>query len=107
MGGMDDNSRSPGCLWPTLAFVGTLALGLVVTVLVVRSMREVPHPTEAYEGFGDAAVALLRLLFGAGLSILIALFTGIFVAVRVGRKVEAEQREPRVADERGGQSGSS
>src|SRR5581483_5588079 len=51
-----------------LAFAVTLAAGLVVTVLVVRAIPpEVPHPTEASGGFGDAMLALIRVYIGAGL----------------------------------------
>jgi flagellar biosynthesis protein FliR len=80
-----------GCLVPTVAFFGSLAFGLVVTVLVVRAIPpEVPHPTEAYEGFGDAVTTLFNLIIGAALSILAALFTAIFVAVRGYAKMESK-----------------
>jgi hypothetical protein len=92
-----DPGRQPplvGCLWPTVAFLGSLAFGLMVTVLVVRAIPpEAPHPTEAYEGFGDAVTALFGLFIGAVLSILVALFTAIFVAVHANAKMEPEQRE--------------
>jgi hypothetical protein len=100
---MDDKRQLPGpnwqpiafgCLWPVLAFLGTLVLGLVVTVLVVRSIPpEVPHPTEAYEGFGDAVTAAIHLFIGTLLSFLIALIVACFVAVRFSVEVKAEQRE--------------
>jgi hypothetical protein len=61
-----------------LAFVGTLATGVLVTVLIVRAIPpEVPHPTEAHEGFGDAMMALVRFCFGAGLSFLVACIVGL------------------------------
>jgi hypothetical protein len=62
-----------------------------MTVLVVRAIPpEVPHPTEAYEGFGDAVTSLTYLFFGVVLSILVALFTGIFVAVHGYAKMESK-----------------
>jgi hypothetical protein len=60
-----------------LAFAGTLAAGLAVTVLIVRAIPPaVPNPTEAYEGFGDAMMAQFRFCMGAGLSLLVACITG-------------------------------
>ena len=72
-----------------LAFAGTLAAGVVVTVLIVRAIPpEVPHPTEAYEGFGDGMMALVRFCLGAGLSLIVAcvvgVVTGSWVAARLG-----------------------
>jgi hypothetical protein len=82
--------------------VGTSALGLLVTVVVVRSVPpEVPHPTEAYEGFGDAVMAPFHMFVGVVVSILIALFTAILVAVRVSATVEAKQREQGASADRG------
>jgi hypothetical protein len=82
------------CLWPTLAFFGTLAVGLAATIFLVRFLPpDVPQPTEAYEGYANGVTALFQLFFGAVLSILIALFTAIVVAVRAYAKVEPTQRE--------------
>ena len=61
-----------------LAFVATLAVGVVVTVVIVRVMpRQVPNPTEAYEGIGDALMAEAVLSLGAGLSFVAACIVGV------------------------------
>jgi hypothetical protein len=87
--------RTASCLWPVLAFLGSLALGLALTVVVIRSIPpEVPNPTEAYEGFGDAVMAMVLLVFGAVVSILVALVVAIIVAVRVNGKVGPTQDDP-------------
>jgi hypothetical protein len=77
-----------GCLWPTvaglLAFLGSLVLGLVVTVLAIRPIPpEHPNPTEAYEGFGDYLQAKFWFEMGAGLSFVVAVLIGLMVAAWV------------------------
>jgi hypothetical protein len=74
-----------GCFWPAIAglsgFLGSLVHGLALTVLVVRSIPpEVPNPTEAYEGFGDAMMRMIWLHLGSGASFLLALMIGLAVA---------------------------
>lgn len=70
-----------------LAFAGTLAAGLAVTLLIVRAIPpEVPHPTEAYEGFGDAMTALFRFYLGAVLSLLVASAAGLLAGNRVASR---------------------
>ena len=69
-----------------LAFALTLATGLAVTILILLAIPpQVPHPTEAYEGFGDAVTALLRLILGASVSILVALIAGISSGIWVAK----------------------
>jgi len=47
---------------------------LALTVVVVRSIPPlVPHPTEAYEGFGDALATECRLVAGGALSVMVSL----------------------------------
>lgn len=67
-----------------LAFVGSWVTGVVVTVLVIRQIPpEVPHPTEAYEGFGDAMRALVLFYLGAGMAFLVAVVVGVAVSTWV------------------------
>jgi hypothetical protein len=87
----DDSDTSH---WPviaaTLAFFGSLALGLALTILIVRLIpATVPNPTEAYEGFGDAIMAENYLLIGVGLS----LIGSISVAAAVGSLVARRKRQ--------------
>jgi len=67
-----------------VAFGATLAAGVLVTYWVVRAIPpEVPHPTEAYEGFGDAMTAASRFFLGAGASFVFAAVIGFVVAAWV------------------------
>jgi hypothetical protein len=84
---------SDGCLLSALAgvlaFLGSLAVGLVMTVIVVRSIPPtVPNPTEAYEGFGDYMMALFRFLFGALISFMVAVGVALVVAACVARRLD-------------------
>lgn len=76
-------SRRP-VLAGALAFLGSLGLGLALTVLVVRAIPpKVPNPTEAYEGFGDAVMASFELAVGAALSLVVSMIFAAAVAARV------------------------
>jgi len=77
-----------------LSFVGTLLVGLVVTILIIRAIPpDVPNPTEAYEGFGDAIKAMTYFGLGASLSLIIAGVVGMLV----GEWVASRQGEPVVS----------
>ena len=68
------------------AFAGSLVTGLVVTALIVRAIPpEVAHPTEAYEGFGDAIMAIFRFAVGAALSVCVAFVVGLLTGERVAK----------------------
>jgi uncharacterized membrane protein len=63
-----------------VACMGSLLVGLALTALVVWAIPPaVPHPTEAYEGIGDALMAQLCFGIGAALSLSMALVIGIVV----------------------------
>ena len=67
-----------------LAFAGSLLAGLVVTILIVRAIPpEMSHPTEAYEGFGDALLAMFRFVIGATLSVSVAIVVGLLTGGQV------------------------
>jgi ABC-type Fe3+ transport system permease subunit len=73
--------RPSAILRGALAFFVTLAVGLALTAFVIRSIPPtVPHPTETYEGFGDALIATLFLYAGAALSLLLAGLVSAWVA---------------------------
>jgi hypothetical protein len=85
--GTYSRSLLAGCVWPTLAFLGVLALGLAATILVVRAIPPtVPQPTEANEAFANGIDALMHFIAGAIGSFAAAFFIGILVAARVNRK---------------------
>lgn len=66
-----------------LAFAGTLVVGLALTILILCLIpRSVKHPTEAYEGIGDAIIAMLCLGFGAVISLCVALVVGLIAGER-------------------------
>jgi hypothetical protein len=70
-----------------LAFAGTLAAGVAVTILIERAIPpEVPNPTEVYEGFGDWMSAVLRIFIGAGLSLVVACIVGFVTAAWVASR---------------------
>jgi hypothetical protein len=81
-----------------LAFAGSLFAGLVVTLLVVLAIPpEVPHPTEAYEGIGDALMAMFYFGIGAMLSLCVAFSVGIAAGAHVAsqwRRGAAPNRFP-------------
>jgi hypothetical protein len=86
-------SSGAGCLWPViaglLAFLGSLVLGIALTVLVIRAIPpQVPNPTEAYEGFGDAMMAMLLFELGAGVSLMVAVLIGLAVAAWIWGRTE-------------------
>jgi hypothetical protein len=67
-----------------LAFVGSWLGCVVIVVLAIRQIPpDVPHPTEAYEGFGDAMRAVFLFYLGVGLSFLVAVVAGFVVATWV------------------------
>lgn len=73
-----------------VALAGTLVAGVAVTVLVVRMIPpDVPNPTEAYEGFGDALAALVRFYAGAVLSFVAACVVGVVTGDRVASRWSA------------------
>lgn len=74
------------------AFAGTLVAGIAVTVLIVRAIPpEVPNPTEAYEGIGDAMLAQFWFYLGGGVSLFVAcsvgVVTGSWVASRWSTRI--------------------
>jgi ABC-type Fe3+ transport system permease subunit len=83
----DAGSSLRSVLAGALAFLGSLFLGLALTFLVVRAISpEHPHPTEAYEGFGDAMMALFHFAFGAVLSLIASMIVAGIVAAHVARR---------------------
>jgi hypothetical protein len=72
--------------WPVLAgaltFLGSLGLGLVVTIIVVRSTPP-PYPAEVNEAYADAMARLCHVAFGAAISLLVAAIAAGIVAARV------------------------
>ncbi len=67
-----------------LAFFGSWIGGVVAVVLAIRQIPpDVPHPTEAYEGFGDAMRAVFLFYLGTGLSFLVATVVGMAISVWV------------------------
>jgi hypothetical protein len=70
------------------AFVGSWAAGLLATVVLVWAIApEVPNPTEAYEGFGDAVRTLFLFGVGAVLSLCAALVIGLMAGERVASRL--------------------
>lgn len=70
-----------------LAFAASLAAGLAATVLVISFIPPtVPHPTEAYEGVGDALMAQLYLAAGGGVSLLVASVVGMVAGDRAASR---------------------
>ena len=79
--------RRRAVLAGTLAFLPCMGLGLVLTVLIVCTIPpKVPNPTEAYEGFGDAMMAIFYLAVGAAISLLLSTSVAAAVAARVIRR---------------------
>ena len=69
-----------------LAFAGTLLAGLAVTIVIVRAIPpEAAHPTEAYEGFGDALMSLIRFVIGVTLSVSVAIVVGLLTGQSVAQ----------------------
>lgn len=76
----------------------SLAVGLVATVLIVRGIPpDVPNPTEAYEGFGDAARAMFLFWVGAALSECAAIVTELVVGAWVASRTPEARAEPAVS----------
>lgn len=64
-----------------LAFFASWAAGVAITILIVRAIPpEVPNPTEAYEGFGDAIMGVFRFYVGTLISFVVAVVTGLLVS---------------------------
>lgn len=81
-----------------LAFAGSLTVGLGITVLVIWAIPpEVPNPTEAYEGFGDAVRALGLFGLGVILSLCAAVGVGFVVGERVASLTVQRPTEPGAA----------
>jgi hypothetical protein len=63
-----------------LAFAGTALVGFGLTVLILLVIpKQVPHPTEAHEGIGDALIAMAVLVAGGAVSLCVAAVVGIAV----------------------------
>ena len=91
-----------------LAFVGSWLAGVVVVVLAIRQIPpDVPHPKEAYEGFGDALRVVFLFYLGVGLSFLVAVMVGVTVSVWLAyRGLCRTDAEPGAAADHGGIGGS-
>jgi hypothetical protein len=109
---MEDPGNTPGQpqfqpagrKWPALlgalTFLGSFAAGILLTILVIRAIPpKVAHPTEAYEGVGDAMMATYYLGIGAFLSFSVAFYLAIKIADLAGRPVaEVLMQKPRHRD---------
>jgi Na+/proline symporter len=92
--GAYNRSLLAGCVWPILAFLGSLALGLAATILIVRAISPtVPHPTEANEAFANGIEALMRFVFGAIVSFVAAFLIAAVVAARVNKEAEPNREQ--------------
>ncbi len=70
-----------------LAFASSLAAGLALTLVAVRLIPpEVPNPTEAYEGIGDALTAAFYFGIGAVASLCAAFVIGLVIGERVAAR---------------------
>lgn len=77
-----------------LGFLGSFVAGVVITVFIVWLIPpDVPHPTEAYEGFGDALRAMMIFGFGAVMSFIIAIPIGCQIGLRVSSRWENRLRQ--------------
>jgi len=65
-------------IYSSLVFLVSLASGILITTLLILSIPlQVPHPTEAYEGIGDAMLITIVFNFGLILSFLFAFAAGL------------------------------
>ena len=79
------------------AFVGTLCVGLAITLLVIWATSPVySHETEAYETFGDLVSAMIMLMCGVFASAPMAGIVGFAVGERVaaGARVAVVPGQP-------------
>jgi hypothetical protein len=72
------------------AFAGVFLLGAFVTLTVVRLIpMEVPHPTEAYEGFGDYMRKMIYFWMGISVSTIVAGWVGGGVGIWTGLRLRS------------------
>ena len=88
-----------GRLWPAaaglLAFFASWAVGVGITILVIRALSpKVGHPAEANEGLDDFVTAMLRLALGIGVSFAVALVVGVVVSSRAASRQMTRRAGP-------------
>jgi hypothetical protein len=88
----ESDHRSPcgpprGAALGVLAFLASWAVGIGITILIVRSIPpKVGHPTEAYEGFDDFVTSVFWFAIGVGVSFAVALVVGVVVSSRISSR---------------------